>query len=86
MFDRNSRVEYEKNVKRVLNKHGKLIILAFSYLEPLGIGPSQRLAIQDYQSAFKDGWNIIGFEHEQFETIVTKEAPKGLMTIIEKLE
>lgn len=86
MFDKRSRIEYVKNVKEVLNEHGKLIILAFSYLEPLGVGPSQRLTKDDYQSAFKDGWKIIGFKHDQFEVRITKEAPKGLITIIEKEE
>ena len=84
MFDKRSRIEYEKNVKNVLNTHGKLIILAFSYLEPLGVGPAQRLKKEDYQKAFKEGWKIIGFEHVQFESTVTKKTPKGLITIIDK--
>lgn len=85
MFDTKTRMEYEQSVKNVLNKNGKLIILAFSYLEPLGIGPSQRLTEDDYNSIFKEGWNIMSFKHEKFETNVSKDKAKGLLTIIEKI-
>lgn len=85
MFNAESRKEYEKSVKNVLNKNGKLCILAFSYLEPIGIGPSQRLTEKDYNSIFKDGWKILSFNHERFETNPSKDRAKGLLTIIEKI-
>lgn len=84
MFDAESRKEYEHSIKSVLNEKGRLIILAFSYLEPSGVGPSQRLTEKDYNAVFKDGWKIIAFEHEKFETNVGKNESKALLTIIEK--
>ena len=85
MFDARSRVEYQNNVKKILHKNGKLFILAFSYLEPLGIGPSQRLKERDYYNAFQNGWKILNFEHEEFETNVRKNSSKALLTTVERI-
>lgn len=85
MFNESSRLAYQKSIKTVLNKKGILIILAFSYLEPLGIGPSQRLTKSDYNNIFKSDWKIKEFLDVEFETRSVKKHAKGLLTIIERI-
>ena len=85
MFDTNSRYQYQKVVGHVLNSNGILYILAFSYLEPLGIGPSQRLTEEDYIETFKDSWKILNFEQDKFETRFSNERSKGLLTTIKRM-
>lgn len=85
MFNELSRVEYQKSIKSVLNQSGLLIILAFSYLEPLGIGPSQRLTKSDYASAFSNGWKIREYDDVEFETTFEQRHPRGLLTVIERI-
>ena len=85
MFNERSRVEYQRNVREILHKNGKLFILAFSYLEPLGIGPSQRLTENDYHNVFKEGWKILDFEHEEFETNVRNTNSQAILTAVERI-
>lgn len=85
MFNQQARNLYQENVAKILNLGGKLFILAFSYLEPLGIGPSQRLTEEDYFSTFKDQWKVVGFDQVNFETTIRKDQAKGLLTTVEKL-
>lgn len=85
MFDTISRNNYQKVMKEVLNPNGLLFILAFSYLEPLGIGPSQRLTKEDYINTFQSGWKIKQFENEVFETNLPPYQFKGLLTTIQSI-
>jgi len=85
MFNQQSRTLYQENVAKILNPGGKLFILAFSYLEPLGIGPSQRLSEEDYSNTFKNGWKVLGFDQVNFETTIRKDQAKGLLTTVEKI-
>ncbi len=85
MFDQRSRHLYEESIMKVLNSKGKLYILAFSYLEPLGIGPSQRLTEEDYKETFNENWRILGFDQVNFETTIRENHARGLLTTIEKL-
>ena len=85
MFNQQNRNLYQANIGKILNPGGKLFILAFSYLEPLGIGPSQRLTEEDYYSTFRTHWKVLGFDQVNFETTIRKDQAKGLLTTVEKL-
>ena len=85
MFSKEARILYEKNIRNILATNGMLFILAFSYKEPLGIGPNQRLLVEDYAEIFSSGWEIKSFQDEEFETNLRKNHAKALLTTIKRI-
>ena len=85
MFDKERRKLYEKSISHIVEPNGKIFILSFSYKEPLGIGPPQRLREEDFMEAFNSGsWTIESFMDEEFYTNAHKNPAKALFTTIKK--
>ena len=85
MFDKERRKLYEESISHIIEPNGRIFILSFSYKEPMGIGPPQRLQEDDFFEAFNFGkWSIESIKDEEFYTNVHKNPSKALFTTIKK--
>lgn len=85
MFDKERRKLYEESISHIIEPNGRIFILSFSYKEPLGIGPPQRLSEEDFINTFNSGgWSIESFKDEEFHTNAHKNPAKAIFTTIKK--